>query len=89
MASPYKYHYDEDIAVERLIVVCCHAIWLGGSKDGDCEAEWAIEPFQEGETPTFMAHIESGLACLKSQSESLIVFSGSVISTVMRFTDPL
>ncbi|KAL8852309.1 MAG: hypothetical protein Q9221_002805 [Calogaya cf. arnoldii] len=60
----------------RLIIVCCHAIWLGGPTNGHDEAEWAIEPFQRGEVPTFIEHIKLGLRILSEQPDSLLVFSG-------------
>lgn len=38
--------------VENLVVVSCHAIWLGGSTAGDNEAEWWVTPFpRPPETP--------------------------------------
>lgn len=41
----------------------------------------AIEPFQTGETATFMRHIEKGLQELsQSNGNALLVFSGSVQS---------
>jgi hypothetical protein len=79
----------------HLIVVCCHAIYTGGSKLGASEDEWLviriislygktasdalsrlIEPFQKGETPTFIDHIKAGLKALAEDSHSLLVFSG-------------
>lgn len=36
-----------------------------------------IEPFQKGETPTFIEHVKAGLAALVQRPDSLLVFSGS------------
>ena len=60
----------------RLIIVCCHSIWLGGLTNGHDEAEWALEPFQRGEIPTFIEHIKVGLRRLSEQPDSLLVFAG-------------
>ncbi|CAL8577493.1 hypothetical protein XPA_003320 [Xanthoria parietina] len=60
----------------RLIIVCCHSIWLGGLTNGHDEAEWALEPFQRGEVPTFIEHIKVGLRRLSEQPDSLLVFAG-------------
>ncbi len=62
--------------VTRLIIVCCHGIWLGGPSLGDDEAEWLIAPFQSEETPTFTEHIKAGFRLLSSTSASLLIFSG-------------
>src|ERR1700739_3466298 len=35
-----------------------------------------IEPFQIGETPTFISHIKAGLDVLASDNARLLVFSG-------------
>ena len=35
-----------------------------------------IEPFQKGETPTFIQHIDSGLDILKTDARAMLVFSG-------------
>ncbi|KAI4245359.1 MAG: hypothetical protein L6R42_010206 [Xanthoria sp. 1 TBL-2021] len=60
----------------RLIIVCCHSIWLGGPTNGHDEAEWAVEPFQRGEVPTFIEHIKVGLRTLSEQPDSLLVLAG-------------
>lgn len=63
-------------SIDQLIIVCCHSIWLGGSSKGHDEAEWAVESFQRGETPTFIEHIKAGLKTLSEEPNSLLVFSG-------------
>lgn len=87
----------------RLIIVCCHAIYLGGTTNGVSENEWlvcifrplfekdivlvkkkrayrVIEPFQKGETPTFIEHVKAGIRELSRTGEhepcALLVFSG-------------
>ncbi|OQE79312.1 hypothetical protein PENNAL_c0052G02583 [Penicillium nalgiovense] len=60
----------------HLIIVCCHAIYTGRSKLGASENDWLIEPFQKGETPTFIDHIKAGLKALAEDCHSLLVFSG-------------
>lgn len=85
---------DVMVGVNNLVIVTCHAIWLGGPTAGDNEAEWcatppfpgtridldcrAIEPFQKGETATFIQHIERGVELALRDPESLLVFSGCV-----------
>jgi len=60
----------------HLIVVCGHAIWKGGPSKGLDEAEWLIESYKKGETPTFIEHIKSGVQVLSRDSRAVLVFSG-------------
>ncbi|KAK3308948.1 Mur ligase [Chaetomium strumarium] len=60
----------------HLIVVCGHAIWLGGPKNGWDETEWLIESYKKGETPTFIEHIKAGVRLLSQDERSVLVFSG-------------
>ncbi|KAI0537185.1 DUF218 domain-containing protein [Xylaria digitata] len=61
---------------DHLIIVCCHAVWLGGPAQGFNEGEWLLADFQTGETPTFIAHIKAGLHVLKDNANSVLMFSG-------------
>ncbi|PLB53438.1 hypothetical protein P170DRAFT_463126 [Aspergillus steynii IBT 23096] len=60
----------------HLIIVCCHAIYIGGPTKGISEDEWLIEPFQKGETPTFTAHVKAGIQAAAEDLRSVLVFSG-------------
>ncbi|KAL4773197.1 hypothetical protein BDW60DRAFT_29528 [Aspergillus nidulans var. acristatus] len=60
----------------HLIIVCCHAIYLGGPSKGRDEEEWLIEGFQRGETPTFTEHVKAGIRLLAGDEGALLVFSG-------------
>ncbi|KAJ6112179.1 hypothetical protein N7523_008240 [Penicillium sp. IBT 18751x] len=59
-----------------LIVVCCHAIYLGGPNRGHSDNEWLIEPFQKGETDTFMKHAKAAVELLVDSPDGWLVFSG-------------
>lgn len=64
------------LTIDTLIIVCCHAIWLGGPSNGELESEWLIESFQTGEAPTFIKHIETGIQLLSANENAILVFSG-------------
>ncbi|KAK4223877.1 hypothetical protein QBC38DRAFT_37289 [Podospora fimiseda] len=71
----------------RLIVICGHAIWLGGPSKGSKESEWLIQPFQKGEIPAFYAHINVGAAELAQDPESVLVFSGGPTSPKTKLSE--
>ena len=62
---------------DTLIIVCCHAIYLGPPHDPYFESSWLIEPFQSGEIPTFISHIQAGIDQLEKYGDrALLCFSG-------------
>ena len=62
----------------HLVIVTGHGIWLGGNMKGWDEAEWLIEDYKKGETPTFIEHIKAGLKELRRDidRDTVLVFSG-------------
>ena len=67
--------------IDTLIVVCCHAIWVGEPETDafgleNLEDGWLIESFQNGETSTFIKHIQAGLDILRNNESAILVFSG-------------
>ncbi|OAP59020.1 hypothetical protein AYL99_06317 [Fonsecaea erecta] len=70
----------------HLIIVCCHAIYLGrragvlpdSSAPSEDESNWLIEPFQAGETGTYIQHVEAGVRELaRDREHAILVFSGA------------
>ncbi|KAL3424580.1 dihydrofolate synthetase [Phlyctema vagabunda] len=61
----------------HLILVCCHAIYLGGPTKGTSESEWLLANFQRDEVPTFTSHLQTGLSLLSQDPCALLVLSGS------------
>lgn len=60
----------------HLVIVCGHGIWLGGPAKGHDEAEWLIESYKAGETPTFVEHVKAGIRILGEDERSVVMFSG-------------
>jgi folylpolyglutamate synthase len=69
-------HTPTTMPPNHLIIVCGHAIWLGGPQDGWDESEWLIEGYKKGETPTFIEHIKAGVKLLSQDEDAVLVFSG-------------
>ncbi|KEF62885.1 uncharacterized protein A1O9_00859 [Exophiala aquamarina CBS 119918] len=86
----------QQLELNHLIIVCCHAIYLGtpsppsstaenwtttvypqrcGLPSND-ESNWLIEPFQKGETATYIGHVEAGVRALAADEHAILVFSG-------------
>ncbi|KAK3946048.1 FolC bifunctional protein [Diplogelasinospora grovesii] len=62
--------------LNHLVIVCGHAIWAGGPKNGWDEGEWLIESYKAGETPTFIEHIKAGVKVLGEDERAVLIFSG-------------
>ena len=68
----------------NLIIVCCHATYLGEGPDAQEEAQWIQEDFQRSdprtgkpsEHDTFITHILTGATAVQSDGRSLLMFSG-------------
>ncbi|CAN8062394.1 unnamed protein product [Agarophyton chilense] len=62
------------------IVVCGHAVYLGGRDVSPIAATnpslWALQPFQVKETSQFILHIRRGVELAAADHESLLIFSG-------------
>lgn len=71
---------EEPPRLNHLIIVCCHAIYIGNSDSHPTdEKNWLLEPFQRssgtvaesnykpGEHLTFLKHILTGINCLNDR----------------------
>ncbi|OLL24082.1 hypothetical protein NEOLI_003126 [Neolecta irregularis DAH-3] len=74
---PKYSNYDggDFIRASHMIMVPGHAIFKG-TGDGISDSDWILQPFQYGQGPTFIQHIESSLDLALQDSESLVIFSG-------------
>jgi hypothetical protein len=69
--------YTATMPPTKLIVVCCHGLYVGSPVPPYDEKAWLIAPFQAGEEPTFVAHIRAGIDHVAQDiANSVLVFSG-------------
>ncbi|KAF5345270.1 hypothetical protein D9758_008499 [Tetrapyrgos nigripes] len=69
----------ENTHLDHLIVVPCHAVWLGGaSEDRNLERLWLLEPYQQGSgrLKAFFQHILKAAQLALEDTRSLVIFSG-------------
>ncbi|EMC92452.1 hypothetical protein BAUCODRAFT_126433 [Baudoinia panamericana UAMH 10762] len=69
-----------------LVIVCCHATYIGGDLGGDPlnEKNWILQPFQRAdpathkasEARTFAAHYRAGEELCKQNAQALLLVSG-------------
>jgi hypothetical protein len=68
--------------LNHLIVVCGHAVLTthGALTDETAllDESWALETFQRGQVPTFVAHISKGIDIASRDDMSLLLFSGGM-----------
>ena len=63
--------------LENLILVAGHAIYIAENYDKpEDDAGWCLQPFQKGEPPFYLAHIERGVVLAGADAKSLLIFSG-------------
>ncbi|PXF49190.1 hypothetical protein BWQ96_00979 [Gracilariopsis chorda] len=67
-------------AATHAIVVCGHAVYLGGRNLSPTEAtdpsNWALLTFQHTETAEFINHVRKGVSLASQDPKSLLIFSG-------------
>lgn len=67
--------------LKNAIVVCGHAIFLGGpnlqiaDQPGE-DQHWVLQSFQKGEGKDYITHIKAGVIAASTDETSLLIFSG-------------
>ena len=63
--------------LDTLILVAGHAIYVASDfSNPSRDDSWLLQPFQKGEPPSFIQHIEAGVSLAAMDQSSLLVFSG-------------
>jgi hypothetical protein len=65
------------VPLENLVLVAAHAVYVGGGgarPEGD--ENWCLQPFQRGEPPFYIEHIQEGVGLAVRDPAALLVFSG-------------
>ncbi|KAH7053139.1 hypothetical protein B0J12DRAFT_547221, partial [Macrophomina phaseolina] len=83
-----------------LVVVACHAIFVGNPEASDCDIysplQWNLQSFQQpcgskpGEHETFLRHIQAGLDILSFgaiKESSILVFSGGYTASHIKLSE--
>lgn len=83
-----------------LVVVACHAIFLGNPETLACDVysplQWNLQPFQQpcgnkpGEHETFLRHIQAGLDILSYgaiKDSSILIFSGGFTASRIKLSE--
>ncbi|OJD31667.1 cytoplasm protein [Diplodia corticola] len=91
---------DQKALHTNLVVVACHAHFLGDPEAADCDVyspqQWNLQPFQQprghkpGEHETFLDHIQAGLNKLSSgaaKDNSILIFSGGFTSNSVHLSE--
>jgi hypothetical protein len=66
-------------SLNNLIVVAGHAPFkktLTRPEHPELDDEWVLHPFQMGEPPLYISHIQRGIELLKQNPDALLIFSG-------------
>lgn len=67
----------------ELVIVACHATYVGHRPVPAAIADWDLKPFQEGEASQFELQAKAGVALAASRpARTLLVFSGAKTSTI-------
>lgn len=77
-------HAPQYAKCRDLIIVCCHATYLGDGRNHPEESDWLLEEFQRSnprtgkpsEHETFIAHVITGAFALENNPLAMLCFSG-------------